>query len=150
MAASVLVFEAFIALFFGLVVGKLHPSDDWLVAVVLGVVSVLLSGMMRFRWAYQVGWALQVGFIGAGFLVTDMFVLGVVFAAIWWAGLHFGAKGEQIKAERMAAYEAAQARAAEGGTDGADEAGGAVGESDGARTESGASTSTSRPGVGAR
>jgi Sec-independent protein secretion pathway component TatC len=108
MAASVLVFEAFIALFFGLVAAKLHPSDDWIVAVVLGGVCVLLSGMMRYRWAYGVGWALQIGFIAAGFLVTDMFVLGVVFTAIWWAGLHFGAKAEQIKARRMAEHEAEQ------------------------------------------
>jgi Protein of unknown function (DUF4233) len=41
--------------------------------------------------------------VAAGFLVTDMFVLGVVFAAIWWTGLHFGAKAEQIRAERMEA-----------------------------------------------
>jgi hypothetical protein len=113
MAASVLVFEAFIALFFGLVVAKLHPSDDWIVAVVLGVVSVLLSGMMRYRWAYAAGWALQVGFVAAGFLVTDMFVLGVIFAAIWWTGLHFGAQAEQIKAERVEAARVAQERAEE-------------------------------------
>ena len=106
MAASVLVFEAFIALFFGLVVGKLHPSDDWIVAVVLGVVCVLLSGMMRHRWAYGVGWALQIGFIAAGFLVADMFVLGIIFTAIWWAGLHFGAQAERITALRMAEHEA--------------------------------------------
>jgi uncharacterized membrane protein YciS (DUF1049 family) len=106
MAASVLVFEAFIALFFGLVVAKLHPSDDWIVAVVLGVVSVLLSGLMRFRWAYAAGWALQAGFFAAGFLVADMFVLGVVFAAIWWTGLHYGAKAERIRAERQAAAQA--------------------------------------------
>jgi hypothetical protein len=104
MAAAVLVFEAFIALFFGLVVAKLHPSDDWIVAVVLGVVCVLLSGLMRYRWAYGAGWVLQAGFVAAGFLVTDMFVLGVIFGAIWWAGLHYGAKAEQIKAERMEAF----------------------------------------------
>lgn len=105
MAASVLVFEAFIALFFGLVAAKLHPSDDWYVAVVLGVACILLSGMTRFRWAYGVGWVLQLGFIAAGFLVTDMFVLGVLFTAIWWAGLHFGAKAERIRAEWTAAHE---------------------------------------------
>lgn len=111
MAASVLVFEAFIALFFGLVTAKLHPSGDWVVALALGAGCVLLAGMLRFQWAYAVGWALQLGFIAAGFLVTDMFFLGAVFAAIWWTGLHFGAKAEQIKAERVAAYEAAAASA---------------------------------------
>lgn len=135
MAASVLVFEAFIALFFGLVAAKLHPSDDWIVAVVLGGVCILLSGMMRYRWAYGVGWALQIGFIAAGFLVTDMFVLGVIFTAIWWAGLHFGAKAEQIKAQRMAEQDA--------GSDG--QAAEADPEAD---TE--APTSTERPGVKTR
>ena len=127
MAASVLVFEAFIALFFGLVVAKLHPSHDWIVAVVLGVVCILLSGMMRRPWAYTAGWVLQAGFIAAGFLVTDMFVLGILFAAIWWAGLHYGAKAEQIRAERMAAA--------------------AVPEQ---ASEAPDATSTEHPGVGAR
>ena len=107
MAAAVLVFEAFIALFFGLVAAKMAPSGGWQLAIVLGVVSVLLSGLLRFQWAYAAGWALQVAFFAAGFWVTAMFPLGVVFAALWWAGLHYGAKGEQIKAERMRAWEAA-------------------------------------------
>jgi hypothetical protein len=106
MAASVLVFEAFIALFFGLVVAKLDHSDGWVAAVVLGVASVLLSGMMRFRWAYGAGWVLQAGFIVSGVFVTDMYVLGAIFAALWWAGLHYGAKADRIKAERMAAMAA--------------------------------------------
>jgi len=107
MAAAVLVFEAFIALFFGLVAAKLAPSGGWQLAVTLGVVSVLLSGLLRFRWAYGVGWALQVAFFAGGFWVVSMFPLGIIFAALWWAGLHYGAKGERIKAERMTAWEAA-------------------------------------------
>jgi len=110
MAASVLVFEAFIALFFGLAVAKLHPSDDWAVAVVLGVVCVLLCGMLRFRWAYGAGWVLQACFIAAGVFITDMYVLGIIFAVLWWAGLHYGAKGEQIKARRMEAFAQEAAR----------------------------------------
>jgi len=107
MAAAVLVFEAFIALFFGLVAAKLAPGGGWQLAAALGVASVLLSGLLRFRWAYNLGWALQVAYFAAGFWVTMMFPLGVIFAALWWAGLHYGAKGEQIKAERMQAWEAA-------------------------------------------
>jgi hypothetical protein len=110
MAASVLVFEAFIALFFGLVVAKLDHSDGWVAAVVLGAASVLLSGMMRFRWAYGAGWVLQAGFIVSGVFVADMYVLGAIFAALWWAGLHYGAKADQIKAERMAAVQAESER----------------------------------------
>ena len=105
-AAAILVFEAFIALFFGLAVAKLHPSDDWFLALGLGVGCVLLSGLMKHRWAYAVGWVLQIGFIAAGFMITDMFALGAIFTALWWAGLHYGRKGEQIKAERMRAFAA--------------------------------------------
>lgn len=132
MAASVLVFEAFIAWFFGLVVAKLHPSHDWVVAVVLGLACILLAGMMRYRWAYAAGWLLQVGFVASGFLVTDMFVLGGIFAAIWWAGLHYGAKAEHIRAEREAAMSA-----------GATELSAGTGPS-------AVRTSTEHPGVGAR
>jgi hypothetical protein len=107
MAAAVLVFEAFIALFFGLVAAKLHPAGGWQLALILGAASVLLSGLLRHRWAYALGWVLQAAFIAAGFWVTSMFFLGTVFAALWWAGLHYGAKGEQIKNERMRAWEAA-------------------------------------------
>lgn len=137
MAASVLVFEAFIAWFFGLVVAKLHPSGDWIVAVVLGVVSILLSGMMRHRWAYAAGWILQAGFIAAGFLVADMFVLGAVFTAIWWAGLHYGAKAEQIRAAHVAAAAGAASDAA-------------TGEAPDEAAPEPAGTSTEHPGVGAR
>ena len=107
MAAAVLVFEAFIALFFGLVAAKVASTGGWQLAVGLGAASVLLSGLLRFRWAYTLGWALQVAFIAGGFWVPAMFPLGGIFAALWWAGLHYGAKGEQIKAERMKAWEAA-------------------------------------------
>jgi hypothetical protein len=108
MAASVLVFEAFIALFFGLVAAKLSPSGGWQLAVGLGVASVLLSGLLRFRWAYGLAWALQFAFIAAGFWVAMMFPVGAIFLALWWAGLHYGAKGEAIKAERVKAWEAAR------------------------------------------
>jgi hypothetical protein len=49
--------------------------------------------------------------VAAGFLVTDMFVLGIIFAAIWWTGLHFGAQAEKIKAERVEAARVEEERA---------------------------------------
>jgi membrane-bound ClpP family serine protease len=110
MAMSVLVFEAFIALFFGLAVAKLHPAESsgWIAAVVLGGACVVLAGMTRRRWSIAAGWVLQLGFLAAGFIVADMFILGAIFTALWWAGLHYGAKAEQIKAQRVAAYEDGQ------------------------------------------
>lgn len=102
MASSVLTFEAFVAFFFGLVAGGLGVAHGWQVAVPLIIVSVLLAGLLRFKWAYAAGWVLQVGMIGAGAVVTAMYFLGVVFGALWWAALHYGAKVDAAKAARAA------------------------------------------------
>ena len=48
--------------------------------------------------AVQIGWALQIGLVLSGFVVPTMFFLGVVFAALWWASVHFGRKVDEAKA----------------------------------------------------
>ena len=44
---------------------------------------ILVAGLLRFEWAFWLGWALQVAAIAVGFEVTAMFVLGAVFLALW-------------------------------------------------------------------
>jgi hypothetical protein len=102
LASSVLTFEACVAFFFGLVAGGLGVAHGWQVAVPLIVASVALAGLLRFKWAYAAGWVLQAGMVGAGALVTAMYFLGVVFGALWWAALHYGAKVDAAKAARAA------------------------------------------------
>jgi hypothetical protein len=53
------------------------------VGVGLLVGCILVAGMLRFPWAYALGWALQVAAILVGFAVTTMFFLGAVFLALW-------------------------------------------------------------------
>lgn len=55
----------------------------------------------------MLGWALQIALIASGFVVPSMFFLGVIFAALWWASVHYGRKIDEAKA-RFAA-QAAQA-----------------------------------------
>lgn len=75
----------------------------------LAVVCLLLAGMLRAEWAYLVGYVVQVAAIGLGFVVTAMFVLGLVFAALWAAADLLGRKIERERAEAWAAWRAEQA-----------------------------------------
>ena len=78
------------------------------VGVGLAVVCLLLAGMLRAEWAYLVGYVVQVAAIGLGFVVTAMFVLGLVFAALWAAADLLGRKIERERAEAWAAWRAEQ------------------------------------------
>ena len=56
----------------------------------LAVCALLLSGVVgrpRMGWALKAGTVLQVAVIAAGIVVPAMYVLGVIFAALWFTGL---------------------------------------------------------------
>jgi hypothetical protein len=77
-------------------------------AIGLGLMlaCLLLAGMLRNEWAYWIGWALQVVAIGLGFVVTFMFGLGLIFAALWAAAYFLGLKIERERAEAERAVSA--------------------------------------------
>ncbi len=85
----------------------------WRTAVAVGlglcVACLLLAGLLRWEWAYAVGWLIQVVAIGLGFVVTIMFVLGAIFALLWGTAYFLGRKIERERAEAYAAYDAEQA-----------------------------------------
>jgi hypothetical protein len=56
----------------------------------LTVACLLVAGMLRKRWAYGVGWAIQVAAIALGVLVTAMYVLGAIFLLLWLAAVRIG------------------------------------------------------------
>jgi hypothetical protein len=72
----------------------------------LCVACLLLAGLLRWEAAYAVGWLLQVVAIGLGFVVTIMFVLGVLFALLWGTAYFLGRKIERERAAAYAAFEA--------------------------------------------
>ena len=56
----------------------------------LAVCALLLSGMVgrpRRGWALAAGTVLQVAVIAAGVVVPAMYVLGVIFTALWFTGI---------------------------------------------------------------
>ncbi|MEV5969948.1 DUF4233 domain-containing protein [Streptomyces sp. NPDC051921] len=102
LCSSTLIGEFFVIGFAGLVAMKddtLAMSTVWWVCGIAMVLSVLLCGMTTRPGGVQMGWALQIALIASGFVVPIMFFLGAVFAALWWASVHYGRRIDTIKAD---------------------------------------------------
>ncbi|MEV0483158.1 DUF4233 domain-containing protein [Streptomyces sp. NPDC050508] len=110
LCSSTLIGEFFVIGFAGLVAMKepdLATSTVWTVSGIAMFLSVALCGVVTRPGGIALGWALQIALIAAGFVVPSMFFLGAIFAALWWASVHYGRKIDEAKA-RFAA-QAAQA-----------------------------------------
>ncbi len=66
----------------------------------LTVACLVTAGLLRRPWAFYLGWAIQVASVGLGFVIPMMFLLGVVFAALWAGAFFLGARIDREKAER--------------------------------------------------
>lgn len=100
------------AIVLGLTTLVLLPLVDVSTGAALGIglglmaACILLCGLMRFRWAYGLGWLLQLVAIGLGTVISAMYALGVIFLALWATAYFLGAKIERERAE----WEARDAR----------------------------------------
>jgi hypothetical protein len=72
----------------------------------LAVLCLLIAGMLRSEWAYALGWLVQLGAIGLGFVIGLMFFLGTLFALLWATAYLLGRKIERERAAAYAAFEA--------------------------------------------
>jgi hypothetical protein len=64
----------------------------------LAIAGVIIAGLLRYRWAYVAGSVLQILVIATGFMVTTMFFLGVIFAALWITAIWLGRRVENAPA----------------------------------------------------
>lgn len=111
LCSSTLIGEFFVIGFAGLVAMKdpdLSMSTVWTVSGVAMFLCVLLCALVTRPGGVALGWALQIALVASGFVVPMMFILGVVFAALWWASVHYGRKIDEAKA-RFAAQAASSA-----------------------------------------
>ncbi|WP_172385959.1 DUF4233 domain-containing protein [Streptomyces sp. MNP-20] len=112
LCSSTLIGEFLVIGFAGLVAMKdpdLETSTVWTVCGVAMALSVLLCGMVTRPGGVQLGWALQAALIASGFVVPIMFFMGAMFAALWWASVHFGQKIDEAKARFAALAERGEA-----------------------------------------
>jgi hypothetical protein len=81
-----------IALAIPVAIAVVH-ADAKAAGIVGGVAAVwciLLTGLLRYRWAYVAGSVLQVLVILSGFVVSTMFFLGAIFTALWVTAIWLG------------------------------------------------------------
>jgi Protein of unknown function (DUF4233) len=101
--AAVLTLEVFVV-WFALLAAA--PLSDFPLRLVLGVggalaVSCLVTAaLLRYRWAFVVGSALQVALVLCGFVVPVMFFLGAVFLVLWVVAWRLGGRLDEEKAAR--------------------------------------------------
>ncbi|MFI0786467.1 DUF4233 domain-containing protein [Streptomyces lydicus] len=101
LCASTLIGEFFVIGFAGLVamqLTNLSAVTIWTVSGVAMLLSIVLCGMLTRPGGVQLGWALQIALIASGLVLPTMFFLGAVFAALWWASVHYGRKVDAAKA----------------------------------------------------
>ncbi len=79
-----------------------HAQALW-VGLGLCIACVVIAGLLRFPWAYYLGYAVQVAAIVLGIVIPLMYVLGGIFALLWVLADQLG---RTIDRERAAAYAA--------------------------------------------
>lgn len=112
LATMVLAFEVIVVFLAALVIWGLSRGADsesdgglpsWFALAVGGVLIlglIVTIGLLRFRWAYALGWVLQVLIVASGLLNPAMFVVGALFGGMWWYCM---VAGSRIDRERAAA-----------------------------------------------
>ncbi|HYO38469.1 MAG TPA: DUF4233 domain-containing protein [Nocardioidaceae bacterium] len=106
LCAAMLVLQAVVLFLSGVVfigVTDLGAATSLAIGAGLAVLSVVAAGMLGRAGGYALGWAVQVVSIGLGFVVTAMFVLGLLFAALWAASYVLGGRIDLERAERAVA-----------------------------------------------
>ncbi len=86
LATIVLGFEVIVVALAALVIFGLQALPPGLAlggGAVLGLAMVAVLALLRYEWAYVVGWILQLIMVAAGFLNPAMFFVGGMFAAMW-------------------------------------------------------------------
>ena len=107
LASIVLGFESIVMFFAALVIFGLKalPAPAALIGgAVLCLLLVANVALLRFRWGYWLGWALQAVIVAACFLVPTLAIVAAIFIGLW---IYCMVKGAQIDRQR-AAWRAAQ------------------------------------------
>jgi len=102
LGAAVLAFEAFVMGFALLLAKDNHGSLAITLGIILMIALILNSGIMKRKVGWIMGSIFQLCLIGYGFVVSAMFFMGALFAALWVAAIVVGRKGEAIRAELLA------------------------------------------------
>ena len=108
MAAAILVLQGItLGLTTPVMITLGHVATTVAVSVGVGLclICILLSGMLRHRWAYAGGWLVQGASLVLAIWVHMMLILGVVFLVLWWGAMALATKIEREKAAAYAEFD---------------------------------------------
>ena len=109
-ALTTLVLEAFVVLFGALVAYGLQLADPLVIvltAAIIALLAITAAGLVRRgRVGYALGWGVQVLLVASGVFVPMMFIVGGIFALLWFTSLRIGAQIDVERVEREDAEEA--------------------------------------------
>ncbi|WP_394551794.1 DUF4233 domain-containing protein [Agromyces sp. MMS24-JH15] len=110
LASIVLAFETIVVFLAALVIWGLAPTENgtwglppWTALAVGGGIILLLVltiALLRFDWAYGLGWAIQAIVVAAGFINPAMFFVGALFGGIWAYAMVTGGRIDRDRAAR--------------------------------------------------
>lgn len=104
LCSAVLSLEAVVVFLAIPVVATNGSIDNTALVVSLGllltVMLFLAVGLLRRSWGLSLGWLLQVPVLAIGFLAPAMFIVGGIFAVLWYVAIHQGSRIDVLKAER--------------------------------------------------
>ncbi|MFA7322875.1 MAG: DUF4233 domain-containing protein [Candidatus Nanopelagicales bacterium] len=69
----------------------------------IALLLLLTVGTLRRPWGITLGWILQVVVLAIGFYVPAMFIVGGIFAVLWFVAIQQGLRIDALKAQRVAA-----------------------------------------------
>ncbi len=107
LGAIVLGFESVVMFFAALVIFGLKALPAPVALIGGAALCVLLLAntvLLRFRWGYWLGWALQAVIVAACFLVPALAIVAAIFIGLW---IYCMVKGTQIDRANAAAAAAA-------------------------------------------
>lgn len=101
LASAVLALEAIVVLLAVPVAVVVYgASAAWSIAggaALIALCVVAIAGLGR-GWGYRLGWGVQALAVALGFVVPAMFVLGVIFALLWYTALRLPRQAEAARA----------------------------------------------------
>lgn len=101
LGSSVLGVEAIIVMLATLVAANggsvSNPGLAYLLGGVLMVAMLLAIGTLRKPWGVWVGWILQVLMLAFGFVVPVMWIIGGIFAVLWFLAVRNGLRVDRIR-----------------------------------------------------
>ena len=88
---------------FALLLAGKHESTPVIISgAIIAILFILAGGMLKSKFGWILGSALQIAAVAYGVFVTPMFFLGALFAGLWICAIVVGRKGEAARAALLA------------------------------------------------